>query len=260
MVVLLDELDALPKETRSEGSEALFDAVAACCKEAGEDITFLFVVRHDLLSMLKPLRQRLANAAPVMRLGPLTARAAREALVRPLEVRDVTIEDADLLSLVEALQARAPAVYGAEGDVVHPPDVQLLGSLLHDTLAEDFVGTVSAAACQAVLPVDTMIARWVGRCLKRAASATGLSDTIYSLMSAMVGDDGRPQSRNEAELGDIDERLNRELLDELVAEQLLVRGTRAGMMPTWRLVHPAVVPAVEEWLARARPQAGEALA
>ncbi|MDP6944226.1 MAG: serine/threonine-protein kinase, partial [Myxococcota bacterium] len=210
VVVLFDELGALPPEARGEGSEALFDAVAACCREAGEDITFLFVVRQDLLSLLKPLRQRLADAAPVMRLGPLTARAAREALVRPLEVRDITIEDAGLVSLVEALQAQAPMVYGAEGDVVHPPDVQLLGSLLHDALDEGFTGTVSAAACQEVLPVEAMIPRWVERCLERAAVATGLGDALHNLMSAMTGDEGRAQPRNEAELGDIDERLCRE--------------------------------------------------
>jgi hypothetical protein len=250
VVILFDEVDSLLDSGRSEALEALFDTIVACSKEAGAGVGFVLVVDEHALSMLKPLVPRLATPPPVMRLGPLTTRGAAEALLRPLEDRGITVDPAGLDVMMAALSGEDAASEWAEDSFVQAWELQLLGSVLYDALPEGFAGEISAAMCQAALPVSLLVERWLSGCLERIMADGIGRPELTSVLRAMVGEAGAPLTRNEAELGDIERRCSRELLDELVAEQLLLRRSRPGLLPTWQLVHPLAVKSVLTWLER----------
>jgi hypothetical protein len=248
VVILFDEVGALLDSGRTDAVATLFDAIVACLSGASASVGFVLVVDDRCLSMLKPLVPRLAPPPPLMRLGPLTMRGAAEALLRPLEDRGITLAPAGLEVLMTSLSGGGPSSEWSEEAFVQAAELQLVGSLLYDALPQGFSGEISLARCEAVLPVSSLVDRWLADCLSRIMSDGIGRDELTSVLRAMVGEDGLPLARNEAELGDIEQRCTRELLDELVAEQLLLRRARPGLLPTWQLVHPLAVNAVTRWL------------
>ena len=248
VVVVFDELETLAQPDRAEALLGLFDAISACIHEVGEGVAFVLVIDDRALSALRPLVPRLASPPPVMRLGPLTGRGATEALLRPLEDRGITIAPDGLSLLMQALSdTQTDDAWTNEG-MVNASTLQLLGSLLYDSLADDFVGEISPEQCAAVLPVDTLMTRWLERGLGRVHASGEPIDLLKNIMAAMTSEGGVLRTRNEAELGDIDARCHREILDELVAQQVLIKRSKQGLLPTWRLAHPCIASALLSWL------------
>ncbi|MGB0589568.1 MAG: protein kinase domain-containing protein [Myxococcota bacterium] len=248
VVILFDEVGALLQSGRTEAAAALMDTIVACAGEEDAGVGFVLIVDDDALGMLQPLVPRLASAPPLMRLGPLTTRGAAEALLRPLEDRDITVAPAGLERLMVALSGGEPSSEWSEDLFVDAAELQLVGSLLYDALPAGFTGEISAEQCDAVLPVASLVERWLKGSVHRIMRGGVGQRELASVLRAMVGEGGEALARNEAELGDIEERCTRELLDELVAEQLLIRRSRPGLLPTWQLVHKRAVQAVQAWL------------
>jgi formylglycine-generating enzyme required for sulfatase activity len=137
-VVVIDQLEVLLAHPHLDASarEAELDALAELLA-APTDLCLVLAVREDLLAGLTDVRAGLTADAPILRLRPLDAVGAREAITRPLLALGVTVQPALLDRLVRDLQLAARGVLGQMPGAILPTHLQLACWVLFQGLAPD---------------------------------------------------------------------------------------------------------------------------
>ena len=245
LVLMLDDLDALLHHDEGERErQTLFSMLHSCHRAYPERFGALIVVEPDNLGMLSALRHTLTEAPPVMRLGPLTTRGCREALVRSFEEFDITLS----AEAIDALLRRATRLSRGEQGLFNnaaPHTLQLAGGLVFEALEARPAAALSGGDVEEILAANSLVARWLDGVLERIAAQGHPIESTIALLRAFLGEQRVRAVRNEAELGDMLPDFERSTLEELVAEGLLARISRPGAALAWQLEHQALVDVLE---------------
>ena len=233
----------------------LFDAVVRLARGRDAGVHVVLSVREDFLARLLDRLPDRGDGAPIVRIGPLDAEGARDAIARPLAERNLAIEP-ELLDRLLADLTAAGSRLGAElgwsaASPIYPPHLQLACSVLHDRLAPGDT-TLSSAHYRALGGFDAI----VGEHLERVLDDLTLSDGAIArdLFLALVGAGQLRSARTEVELidaagGDHRPRVPA-VLEALQRQGLVVRTRRPGGELVWELIHDSLVPRVLAWIDR----------
>lgn len=261
IVLLVDQVEAALEAADGASARAptspavLLDAAAAVAARHGAHVHVVLSVREDFLARLLDRLPDRGDGAPILRIGPLDGAGARDAILRPLAERHITVEP-DLLDQLVADLVAAGLQLGAElgwsaPSPVYPPHLQLACSMLLDRLPEG--ATALSLAHYRKLGGFTAI---VGEHLERVLDelAPGDAAAARELFLALVGSTQLRAARTDAELADVvpaDHRLRLPATLELLRRQgLVVRTRRPGGELGWELIHDSLVPRVLAWIDR----------
>lgn len=236
-----------------ERQEAFISAVLALSQDPRADIRILFSLREDHLGALDEFQRRLPGLfANSLRLLPLSAFGAHEAIVRPLHRHRITYQPEVVAQIVEDLReydydsARLQIVMteiveaNREGDRPWQLDDAAIERFRDcgQTLAhvfERFLARVLRRLDEVEQPdaralLDALITR----------DRTKLALPEATLLDAVAGPDPAVRDRFARLLG----RLANE---DDAANRLLRRETRSDQ-PWFELIHECLIPALDEWL------------
>ena len=250
LVVIVDQLEALLVDSGATALEA-FLAVPAL---GHADVALVLSVREDFLARVLT-RPELAGVAATVRIGPMDIDSARAAIVEPLAERRVTVAPellaAVLGDLVAAGAALAPELGWGQAPAVYPPHLQLVGSVLYQTLAAD-ESTITLDHYRRLGGFDAIVGEHLERVLENELDRGGAA-VARELFLALVTSTHARASCTEAELiaivavaaGEV-----LEVLEVLRRQGLVVRTQRAVGEPVWELMHDSLVPRVLAWIDR----------
>lgn len=250
LVVIIDQIEAALADP---GSQAFLREVAALDRLPPScEVAVVVSVREDFLASL--MSQDGWQATPVVRLGPLSIEAAREAIVGPLIEQRLAITD-ELLDVLLADLGAAVAAIAAElrwtGEhAVYPPHLQLACSVLYESLAPG-EATLNLGHYRRLGGLDTIVGEHLERVLDSELPTTATA-TARAVLIALVNANQTRAFRTEAELA---ESVSGELEVEAVLEALRARGLVVRLRsptgePGWELVHDSLVPRVLAWIDR----------
>lgn len=243
LVIVVDQVEAALANT----------AFAASLREleraAGElDLGVVLSVREDVLASLLA---RLDAQSTVLRLGPLTPEAAREAIVSPLIERRVMIEEPLLAALLRDLE-RAAALISAEmrwsaERAVYPPHLQLACSSLYNQRGAG-EEVLSLRHYQQLGGLDEIVRDYLDRVLETEIPAEMIADARRVLL-ALVENDRTRAVRTDGELAERFPEYTRlqPVLEALRQRGIIVPLRAANAQPAWELVHDSLVPRVLTW-------------
>jgi serine/threonine protein kinase/formylglycine-generating enzyme required for sulfatase activity len=271
LVLILDQVEALfldpvtPAE-RHALLDTLFD------RTRGPDtgpFSLVLAIREDFLArLLDPAHA----AVPILRLGPLGRDEARAALTGPLALARIQIEEALLERLLDDLAAAGAELAGPLGwtlapeqSAIYPPHLQLIGSVLYDSLAED-EPTLTMSHYQRIGGLDTVLAEHLDRVLDREIDPEDRS-AARALFLELVSSAQTRVARAEVDLLAALEIVHpaervRRALEVLRVRGLLVPVSLHQGAHGWELVHDSLIPRVLAWADRhdlGRRQAQEML-
>jgi eukaryotic-like serine/threonine-protein kinase len=261
IVVLVDQVEAAleggdPAPAAAVAPPAvLLDAAVRVARRQGDGVHVVLTVREDFLARLLDRLPDRGDGAPIVRIGPLDADGARDAIVRPLAERGLAIEPALLDRLIADLTA-AGGRLGAElgwsaASPVYPPHLQLACSVLHDRLPPGET-TLSSSHYRGLGGFDAIVGEHLERVLDELSSADGA--IARDLFLALVGATQVRSARTEVELIDAageDRRARVHAVLEILQRQgLVVRSRRPGGELVWELIHDSLVPRVLAWIDR----------
>lgn len=259
VVLVLDQLEAVlvdePGGARARGDRGWLAELLAFDAGRTGALALVLAVREDHLARLLDRADLRAEGAPIVRLGPLAAAGAREALERPLTERRLAIApellDALLEDLVAAAAALAPELGWDGAPAVYPPHLQLAGAVLHEALAPD-ERCLTLEHYRRLGGLDAIVGEHLERVLETELDAEAATIARDLFLALVTGVHTRA-ARTEAELLD---RVSHDparvtaVLEALRSSGLVVRVGRAGGEPAWELVHDSLVPRVQSWLDR----------
>ena len=248
-VVIYDQLETL---FLAEAGERQVDELVAALRD-DDDRTVILSVREDFLARLI---ERLPPWAlpPIVRLPPLGAAGAREAIVRPLEDRRVAVDPAAVTRLLAELQRAAaelgPRMGWGTGEFIYPPHLQLVCSSLWERARRD--QRLDASHLEGVRFSD-VISDHLRHLLDGELSEES-ARVARSLLAGLVGPDDTRVDRSEealvAALPDgIDPGQAAQVL-EFLRQRGLLLPVRIDGERGWELAHDSLVPRVVAWLDR----------
>ncbi|MBL8625009.1 MAG: SUMF1/EgtB/PvdO family nonheme iron enzyme [Myxococcales bacterium] len=250
LVVIVDQLEALLVDT---GAAAL-DAFLAVPGLGHADVALVLSVREDFLARVLT-RPELAGVAATVRIGPMDIDGAHAAIVEPLAERRVTVAPellaAVLGDLVAAGAALAPELGWGQAPAVYPPHLQLVGSVLYQTLAAD-ESTITLDHYRRLGGFDAIVGEHLERVLENELDRGGAA-IARELFLALVTSTHARATSTEAELVAIVAASGGavlEVLEVLRRQGLVVRTQRAVGEPVWELMHDSLVPRVLAWIDR----------
>jgi formylglycine-generating enzyme required for sulfatase activity len=248
-VMVYDQLEAL---FLAEASERSVDQLLAGLGDR-EDHTVILSVREDFLARLI---ERIPPWAlpPIVRLRPLSRAGAREAIVRPLEARRVTVDPTAVGRLLAELQRAAaelgPRMGWGTGEFIYPPHLQLVCASLYERVRHD--RHLDASHLDDIRFSDVISDHL--RHLLDGELSEDAARVARSLLADLVGpDDTRVDRSEDALIAALPEGIHPE---QGVAVLEFLRG-RGLLLPIridgergWELAHDSLVPRVVAWLDR----------
>jgi len=241
LVVVVDQVEA---PLASAGfANALRELERATAKL---ELGVVFSVREDVLASLLA---QLENQHNVLRLGPLTVDAAREAIVGPLIERRVMIEEPLLAALLADLQ-RAASLLAAEmrwspQQAVYPPHLQLACSALFDQLAPG-EEVLAPRHYEQLGGLDEIVRDYLDRVLETELPAEQVA-TARRVLLALVDEDRSRAVRTDAELAVLAGEGLGPVLEALRLRGIVMPLRARSGEPAWELVHDSLVPRVLAW-------------
>jgi serine/threonine protein kinase/formylglycine-generating enzyme required for sulfatase activity len=271
LVLILDQVETLFLDPVTPAERyALLDTLLD--RTRGPDsgpFSLVLAIREDFLArLLDPVHA----AVPILRLGPLGRDEARAALTGPLALARIHIEEALLERLLDDLSAAGAELAAPLGwtlapdqSAIYPPHLQLIGSVLYDSLAED-EPTLTMAHYQRIGGLDTVLAEHLDRVLDREIDPEDRA-AARALFLELVSSAQTRVARAEADLLAAIEIVHpaarvRRVLDVLRVRGLLVPVSLHQGAHGWELVHDSLIPRVLAWADRhdlGRRQAQEML-
>jgi len=260
VVVIVDQVEAAletghgtPGATAAAAMRLLAAAIAhAATRRPAHTV---LSVREDFLAWLLDRLPDRGDGAPIVRVGPLDADGARDAITRPLAERGLAI-DGDLLGLlISDLTAAGKRLGGELGwsrpAPVYPPHLQLACIVLHDGLAAGDT-TLTLQHYRAHGGFDAIVGEHLERVLDGLTPRDGA--IARELFLALVSGTHLRSARTEAELVDALDPPRRArltaVLETLQRQGLVVRTRRADGELVWELIHDSLVPRVVAWVDR----------
>ncbi|MEO6777802.1 MAG: bifunctional serine/threonine-protein kinase/formylglycine-generating enzyme family protein [Kofleriaceae bacterium] len=210
------------------------------------ELGVVFSVREDVLASLLA---QLDDQTTVLRLGPLSPDAAREAIVGPLIERRVMIDEPLLAALLADLQ-RAASLLAAEmrwpaKQAVYPPHLQLACSSLFGQLAPG-EEVLALRHYEQLGGLDEIVRDYLDRVLETELPAE-LVATARRVLLALVDSDRARAVRTDAELAVLAGNDIAPVLEALRQRGLVVPLRARSGEPAWELVHDSLVPRVLAW-------------
>jgi formylglycine-generating enzyme required for sulfatase activity len=272
LVLILDQVEVLFLDTATATERTvLLDTLLEQTRrmDGSGGVSLLLSIREDFLArLIEPGHA----VVPIMRLGPLGREEARAALTGPLALARIQIEDALVERLLDDLAAAGAELATPLGwtlasgqSAIYPPHLQLIGSVLYESLAAD-EPVLTMAHYQRLGGLGTVLAEHLDRVLDREIDPDD-RPAARALFQELVSSAQTRISRSEPDLLAAIETMHpaeraRRVLDILRVRGLVVpvqlhQGTRG-----WELVHDSLIPRVLAWADRhdlARRQVQELL-
>jgi serine/threonine protein kinase/formylglycine-generating enzyme required for sulfatase activity len=246
-VVVYDQLETL---FLAEAGERHVDHLLSGLGDS-DDRTVILSVREDFLARLI---ERMTPWAlpPIVRLPPLSAAGAREAVMRPLEDRRVQVDPTAVDTLLAELQRAAaelgPRMGWGTGDFIYPPHLQLVCSSLYEKVRRE--QRLEASHLEGIRFSDVISDHL--RHLLDGELSEDAARVARSLLAGLVGPDDTRVDRSEdaliAALPDgVDPEQGVAVLEFLRGRGLLL-PIRVDGARGWELAHDSLVPRVVAWL------------
>jgi formylglycine-generating enzyme required for sulfatase activity/predicted Ser/Thr protein kinase len=269
IVVILDQvealfLDAAAAAERGALLRTLLDLTRRPDGPGG--FALLLSIREDFLARL------LEPSYAIVRLGPLGREEARAALTGPLALARVQIEEPLIERLLDDLAAAGAELAAPLGwtlapgqSAIYPPHLQLIGSVLYESLAAD-EPVLTMAHYQRLGGLGAVLAEHLDRVLDREIDPDD-GPAARALFLELVSSARTRISRSEADLLAAVEAVHpaeraRRVLDILRVRGLVVPVQLSQGARGWELVHDSLIPRVLAWADRhdlARRQVQELL-
>jgi serine/threonine protein kinase/formylglycine-generating enzyme required for sulfatase activity len=271
LVLILDQVEALFLDAATPAERhALLETLLDRTRGLNSGpFSLVLAIREDFLARLLDPGQA---ALPILRLGPLGRDEARAALTGPLALARIQIEEALVERLLDDLAAAGAELAALLGwtlapdqSAIYPPHLQLIGSVLYDSLAED-EPTLTMAHYQRIGGLGTVLAEHLDRVLDREIDPEDRA-AARALFLELVSSAQTRISRAEADLLAAVEVVHpaervRRVLDVLRVRGLVVPVSLHQGTHGWELVHDSLIPRVMAWADRhdlGRRQAQEVL-
>jgi formylglycine-generating enzyme required for sulfatase activity len=254
-VLVIDQIEALLANDET-ATDAILQALLGGGVAGDErDQAIVISVREDFLGRLVDRLQPYAPSLTILRLPPLTPAGARDALVRPLAARRLTIDD-DLLAQLLADLAAAAASLGAEmgwgaTQAVYPPHLQLAGARLHEALPDD-ASTLTLRQYQHLGGIDEIVRGHLTHVLE-SELARDQVPVARELFKHLITPAQTRAAPTEAELiATVAAPTRAEdttaVLEALRQHGLVVRLARGHREASWELIHDSLIPRIQAWM------------
>ncbi|MEP6861172.1 MAG: bifunctional serine/threonine-protein kinase/formylglycine-generating enzyme family protein [Deltaproteobacteria bacterium] len=248
LVVVVDQVEA---PLASAGFAAALRELerATASIDEGRALGVVFSVREDVLASLLA---QLHDQTNVLRLGPLSPDAAREAIVGPLIERRVMIEEPLLAALLADLQ-RAASLLAAEmrwsaPQAVYPPHLQLACSSLFDQL-EPGEELLTLRHYEQLGGLDEIVRDYLDRVLETELPGEQVA-IARRILLALIDSDRARAVRTDAELAVLAGEDIAPVIEALRLRGVIVPLRAHNGEPAWELVHDSLVPRVLAWTDR----------
>jgi eukaryotic-like serine/threonine-protein kinase len=219
------------------------------------DQTVVLSVREDFLGRLVDRLQPYAPNLPILRLPPLSAAGARDALVRPLAARRLTI-DGELLAQLVADLAASAASLGAEmgwgaAQAVYPPHLQLAGARLHETLADD-ASVLTLQQYRQLGGIDEIVRSHLTHVLESELARDQVliaRELFKHLITPALTRAAPTEAQLIAAIPDPTRATAATaVLEALRQHGLIVRLARGHREASWELIHDSLIPRIQAWM------------
>jgi formylglycine-generating enzyme required for sulfatase activity len=257
LVLIIDQIEAALVDARDDRrGEAVLEALGLSAWPVDAPVGVVWSVREEYLARLLDRVQRLEQAVPIVRLGPLVPEVAADLFTRTLADRAITVDSALVETLMHdltgAAQALAIELGWGDAPAVYPPHLQLAGAVLHDARAG---GPIDLALYRRIGGLATILAEHLHHVLEGelgAADTAIARDVLLALVTAS-------HTRIACEQSELVARVTRHdanrsavavtaVLEFLRARGLLVAATGPSSDPIWDLAHDSLVAQVEAWV------------
>ncbi|HEX7841106.1 MAG TPA: SUMF1/EgtB/PvdO family nonheme iron enzyme [Kofleriaceae bacterium] len=264
LVIVLDQVEAallVPADTAT-----VIEALEISRWPVDAQVSIVLSVREEYLARLLDRTQQIEQGIPVVRLGPLSPEAARDALVRTLAARQLAIEDRLGDALIEDLVCAASKLaielsWGA-GPAIYAPHLQLAGAVLYEALPAG-ASELTLALYQRLGGLDKIVAEHLHHVLEGELSP-GDTTIARDLLLALVGAGQVRAARRESELIAIARVPSRgqpsdgsperpasavlAVIGFLRDRGLLMSAAGPAGETLWDLAHDSLVQRVQEWI------------
>lgn len=264
LVIIVDQIEAVLGAPIH--ADTIVEELALPRWPADAQIAVVLSVREEYLARLLDRTQRIDPGIPIVRLGPLSPDAARDALIRPLAARGLTIEPSLLTLLLDDLVRAASKLaielsWGA-GPAIYAPHLQLAGAVLYEALPAGAT-EIPRSLYQQLGGFDKIVAEHLHHVLEDELRP---DDTAIArdLLLALVTSSNLRTTRAESELIAIARRPSRPQPGDPGAERapaaiVAVIGflrSRGLLVPSagptgetlWDLAHDSLVHRVQQWI------------
>ncbi len=251
LVLVIDQLETALADTEFVRSLLGFERWPA-----GSDITVLLSCREDWLARLLGRTQDIEPNIPIVRLPPLSPEGARSAILAPLTEARLGIEpellDALLVDLQHAAAAIGPEMGWGATAAVFPPHLQLVCSVLYESLKPDDT-MLTLAHYRRLGGFDAIVGEHLDRVIENELD-DGRDLIARDIFLSLVTAANQRAVRPEVELLSIVGAKHGEARVSSVLEVLRERGllvrVRGDGEPSWELAHDSLVARVQAWVDR----------
>jgi formylglycine-generating enzyme required for sulfatase activity len=253
-VLVIDQIEAVLANDET-ATDSLLQALLGRASDDERDQAVILSVREDFLGRLVDRLQPHSPSLTILRLPPLTPAGARDALVRPLAARRLTLDD-DLLAQLLADLAAAAASLGAEmgwgaTQVVYPPHLQLAGARLHEALPDD-ASTLTLRQYRQLGGIDEIVRGHLTHVLESELGRDQVP-IARELFKHLITPAQTRAAPTEAELiatvaGTTRTAATTAVLEALRQHGLVVRLARGHRVASWELIHDSLIPRIQAWM------------
>jgi len=254
-VLVIDQIEAVLANDETAAEPLLQALLGRGPADDDRDQAVVLSVREDFLGRLVDRLQPYAPSLTILRLPPLTPAGARDALVRPLAARRLTIDD-DLLAQLVADLAASAASLGAEMgwgaiQAIYPPHLQLAGARLHETLPDD-ASALTLRQYQQLGGIDEIVRSHLTHVLE-SELARDQVPIARELFKHLITPAQTRAAPTEAELiatvaGPTRVAATTTVLEALRRHGLVVRLARGHRDASWELIHDSLIPRIQAWM------------
>jgi eukaryotic-like serine/threonine-protein kinase len=254
-VLVIDQIEAVLASDEAAADAILQALLAHAPSDGDRDQAVVLSVREDFLGRIVDRLQPYAPNVTILRLPPLSAAGARDALVRPLTARRLTIDDDLLGQLIDDLTAAAASMGSEMGwgaaPAVYPPHLQLAGASLHETLPEDS-STLTLRQYRHLGGIDEIVRGHLTHVLERelARDQAQLARELFKHFITPAQTRAAPTHveliaavANPARAGTA-----AAVLEALRQHGLVVRLARGHDEARWELIHDSLIPRIQAWM------------
>jgi len=254
-VLVVDQIETVLASDEAAADAMLRALLGGALPDDDRDQAVVLSVREDFLGRLVDRLQPYAPNLTILRLSPLTPAGARDALVRPLAARRLTLDDDLLGPLIDDLAAAAASMGSEMGwgaaPAVYPPHLQLAGARLHETLPED-ASTLTLRQYRHLGGLDEIVRSHLTHVLESelARDQVPLARELFKHLITPAQTRAAP---TEAELiasvaDSARARAAAAVLEALRQHGLVVRLARGHDEARWELIHDSLIPRIQAWM------------
>lgn len=254
-VLIIDQIEAVLANDETATDTILHALLDRAAADDERDQAVVISVREDFLGRLVDRLQARAPRITILRLPPLSPTSARDALVRPLAARRLTIDDDLLAQLLSDLAASAASL-GAEmawgaTQTVYPPHLQLAGARLHETLPDD-ASAITLRQYQQLGGIDEIVRSHLSHVLESelARDQVAIARELFKhLITPALTRAAPTEAALIATVADTTRAADTTaVLEALRQHGLVVRLARGHREASWELIHDSLIPRIQAWM------------